>query len=124
MDVERLLLAVVTAFATWVMFALPLLIAFAFLAFRYRRADFLPWVRPLTGALLGLLVAPMPPPGMLPIIPPNVLSVLLEGPDYPSNSVWAAASLAISVLLFAWLGWRLRVPPNNSFKPMPLRGTA
>ncbi|MFC5571580.1 hypothetical protein ACFPN1_16110 [Lysobacter yangpyeongensis] len=124
MDIERLFLAAITALATWGALASPLLLAFGFLAFRYRHSNVRTWIRPVAGALLGLLVAPMPPPGMLPIIPPNLLSVLLDGSSYPSNPVWAAASTAVSVVLFAWLGWRLRVPPNNSFKPKPLRGSA
>jgi len=112
--------------ATWLLYSSPALIALGFFAFRIRRRYLHPRFRIAFGLLAGIALAPMPPPhGIVPVAPPAALA-FSAGWVHPPNLPWLAWSFPLSALLGLLLAWHLgaRVPPNNSFKPKPLRGSA
>ena len=112
-------------FATWLLYSSPILVALGFFAFRFRRRHLRSGFRIAFGILVGIALAPMPPPhGIVPAAPPAVLA-LPAGWVQPLNLSWLAWSFTLSALLGLLLARRLgaRVPPNNSFKPN-LRGSA
>ena len=117
----------------WVIIASPILLAFFFLArFMRRKSVRSAWAIAAVALAFSILAAPVPTP-IITVLVPHGLALLDRG--YYANILygpamfaglwqWIVPSLMLTFVVALVAAWQYVRPPNNSFKPNPLRGSA
>lgn len=117
----------------WAVISSPILLLFFFMArFMRRKAVRSTWAIAALALAFSLLAAPVPTPIITVLVPHGLAALdgsyyanILYGPAiFAGLWRWIIPSLMLTFVVALAAAWRYVRPPNKSFEPDPLRGSA